>query len=117
MECQCRRLAQDGRVGIFDVSAEVRANPVQEEAVRHADGERPAIELDSGARPEPQFESFLTDLVGERGAHRRHDVLIVRGHFLATLGAYPDPTGLTLWGRYCPTHAGRNDIGKKDAFL
>ncbi len=39
--------------GALQIAAEVRANPIQKEAIGHADGQRAAFELKPSARAEP----------------------------------------------------------------
>ena len=71
---------------VFDLTPEVRPNPLQEELARRADPQRTTIVVQPRRCAEPQIESFLPDLVGQRSTHGRHDLHIVLGHFRCFLG-------------------------------
>ena len=76
-----RAVAQRFQAGTFDLAAEIRADPVAEEAVGHSHGQGALVQAEPRAGAEPQLESFLADLVGQRSTQGRHDFHIVPGHF------------------------------------
>ncbi len=60
------RALQNRLGGHFDLRAEVPTNPIQRERVGRRDPQHLAVPSNLRARPEPQFESFFSDLVGQR---------------------------------------------------
>ena len=95
-------VAEHHRAGVLDRLAKRGAEPIAEEPVRRADGERAVGELEPRAGAEPQREAFFSDPVGQRGAQSRHDVHIVRGHFLAVPGARHPPKSTPSWRLVLP---------------
>ena len=111
-EVQRWATAQHHRAGVFDRLAKRGAEPIAEESVRRADGERAVGELEPRAGAEPQLEAFFSDPVGERGTQSRHDVHIVRGHFLTVPGARHPRKTTPSWRLVFPRETG-GDMGNE----
>ena len=69
----------------LDVTAEICRGSTPRRTRSVCRSKRTAVVVQPRACAEPQIESFLPDLVGQRRSHGRHDLHIVLGHFRCIL--------------------------------
>ncbi len=75
------------------------------------------IVVQACSHAEPQIEPFLTDLAGNGSAQRRHDLLIVPGHFRCVLGPTPTSSDMRSLDSIDASNAVKPPIGPTTGFL